>query len=70
MTKQEILNSFDSVISALMEALDKQTTLTAYVKIEAKIEAYRDAANLINNALADEEVTPTPTTKAKSTTKD
>lgn len=70
MTKQEILNSFDGVISALTEALDKQTSLTAYVKVEAKIEAYKDAANLINNALADEEEKPAPTTKAKSTTKE
>lgn len=75
MTKKEILDAFDNVISQLAEALDKQTALNPYLKIQAKLEAYGDARNLINNALPDEEpadakdvdeaVKPTKTTTKK-----
>lgn len=55
MTKKEILAAFDNVITQLGEALDKQTSLNPYLKIQARIEAYTDARNLISNALPDED---------------
>lgn len=69
MKKEEILNAFQQVIDQLSRALEAQTGLVPYVKIEAKIEAYTDALKLLSENLEDTKVEEVKVEEPKTTKK-